>query len=222
MAYDRQFLRVSFLYDVLGTSEIAQTDLAITSVSGSPTAAAMLAQYTEEDLEALAALLVDFLASDTIEWANYSRLHAVKMSPISTTGAVAGEPLLHELDGATIGTHSQVHPQLSVVLSLWSGSTIGKGNYGRMYLPHTAVPLVASTPLGDAVDAGFNAAHGAVLVRGVNTLAEEKTDPGFMAIMSSAGSGHAKAIAQVRCGIVTDTQRRRYDDLAPAYALSPV
>lgn len=222
MAYPQEFLRLQFLFTALGSGEIAETGLQIAPTTGGTLAATMLAEYTTADLEGFASNLNDVLTGDEIRWANYSRLGAVKMSAHLTSGVQTGETLVAPLSSPFTGASAQVHPQNTVLLSLWSGYTVGVGNHGRMYLPHTQVDLVGSTPFGDPVDASFNAAHGAAFINAINTVSAAKAHIGLVTIMSRALGAATKTVQHVRVGTITDTQRRRYDSLPPSYVTADV
>lgn len=222
MAYPSQFVKITWLF-VTGTSgEIAETGLQIAPVNHSHLATAVSADITDSDLDAWTLNLLDILQADEMRWANYSTLVAVRMSNHLTSGAQDGDAHVRTLVSPTTGDAANVHPQMSVVLSLWSGGITGVGNYGRMFLPHTQTDLVGSTPYGDPVDAGFNSAHGAALITGINSDLSSHSEPAVVTIMSSAAGASNKPVTSVRVGIVTDTQRRRYDNLNPSYSVSAV
>ena len=216
MTYGTSFLRCSFEFVAATTTEIAMTDLTIAPPIASPTVATdMLADYAGSDLQTFASLLNTCMSAGA--WGDYSTLTSMKLSAVGTNGILLTDPLTHNLSPTYAGTVHQVHPQLSVVLSLWSGHTIGGGNFGRMFLPHFSNPLVNGSPRSASADAASLAAAGAVFITGVNSVATTMTHPGQVSIMSQAVGHPFKTVAFVRVGRVTDTQRRRYDRLDEEY-----
>lgn len=224
MAYPCEFVRVRFLFQSLGSPEIAETGFTLGPNLVGTLATDILAQLTDEILTGFASALNDMLTGDEIRWANYSRLAAVKASAHLTSGVQTGAARTVDLASPFTGDAAQVHPQNTVLISLWSGFMTGPGNYARMYLPHTQVDLVGSTPIGDPVDASFNSAHAAVFIGAVDAVTDPLTFGSNVCIASQAfpDPGVLNRVTNVRVGVVTDTQRRRYDQLSPGYVTTVV
>jgi len=140
MAYGGQFLKITWQFTVKSSDEIADTSLNYTSAPGWTGAVAALAELDDTDLADMRqAYVTEMMDLDHISWADYSVLNSIKVAAISTAGEYLTDPLVAETDTPSDGTAVGVLPQSTVVLSLRSGFTLGKGNYGRMYLPHTTL-----------------------------------------------------------------------------------
>lgn len=218
MTYGAEFLRVSFGFVALNSEETGQTELSLASTVGGVTAETLLGDWDGALLQTLADYLDTCMSGGSFAWADYSVLKSVKMSAINIHGHSYVDPVVKSLDNSRAGTVHQVHPQLSTLISLWSGHTVGKGNYGRMYLPHCSTSLVNSTPRSAVADADANAAAAKTFLDSVNVLAQGLTHPTIVSIMSQAIGTNAWAVSYARCGRVTDTQRRRYAQLKGEYS----
>jgi hypothetical protein len=144
----------------------------------------------------------------TVAWA--------KVAVINEAGYYAGDAKLAEqAPVGGVGGGGMPWPQLSVAVSLWSGSGFGRANHGRMYLPCPAqVSSHITTGQIDppAVVDGIRTKMVTLLsdINGEVSTAAVSTIP---AIMSKLGTGTTKAIAQVGVGPVMDTMRSRRADL---------
>lgn len=220
MAYDRQFLRISYGFIVEGSDEIADTSISYSSAAGWTGASAALGEiganpnWSGDVVGAFGQLMEGPYST----WASYSSLNSVKIAAIGTDGAYLTDPLLEELGTPLSGLDNSVLPQSTIVLSLRSGLTLGKGNYGRMYLPHTRLPLDVGSPKSTSVATAATAVRGATFVNDLTTaLNTETTATIFPVIMSQTGI-ISKGITQVAVGDVTDTQRRRRNRLTEVYS----
>lgn len=109
-------------------------------------------------------------------------------------------------------------PQDSVCVSLWSGSTLGKGNHGRFYLPWNGCNVdrgtgrLASTLIPNIVAAWKTA------LRAIETSINN-SGPGSSTVKLYilGPQGSAKAVSHIRVGDVMDTQRRRRNALHEQY-----
>jgi len=220
MAYGGQFLKITWQFTVKSSDEIADTSLNYTSAPGWTGAVAALAELDDTDLADMRqAYVTEMMDLDHISWADYSVLNSIKVAAISTAGEYLTDPLVAETDTPSDGTAVGVLPQSTVVLSLRSGFTLGKGNYGRMYLPHTTLGTVAETPFANATNTAAIAEAGAAFLNSVSaTLNAALTATVFPAIMSQAAGTPSKGVTQVAVGNVTDTQRRRRNRLQETYA----
>ncbi|MGV1089627.1 MAG: hypothetical protein ACOYBX_16765, partial [Mycobacterium sp.] len=118
---------------------------------------------------------------------------------------------------AITGGSTNVAPQLSIEVGLWSGSKFGRANYGKMYLPHTRMLLDPGTPRVSAANASTTATAMAAFITGLNGSAGGWTGTPEVQVMSRVGSGTTKTVTTVRVGRVIDTQRRRRDRLIEDY-----
>lgn len=218
MAYNAQFLRLTFGFLVLGTDEIAETSL---HIGGGPgwDGPAGFAEYTQTDLGDLGGYYTtDLVAGSHILWAAYSQFTYVKLSLIDVDGTLVTQPLQHAVSGTPSGNQSKIPPQCSLLLSLWSGFSFGDANYGRMYLPHTLAPTATNSPYIAAADKSAILSQYTDFIHHVNTLAQGKSNQADVILVSNKGSGTTKAVAHVRSGSLVDTQRRRTNALSPSYS----
>jgi len=225
MAYGNQFLKLTWGFLVNGTDEVAATSLDYTTAPGWTGAVAALGEIQETNLEDLVGQYVTFMANSTaIQWATYSHLHSFKVAAIGTDGHYLTDPKVWEAaDAGNGGDSGQVVPQASVVLSLRSGFTLGGGNYGRMFLPHTMLPLESNSPRSSMANAEEAAEDAVSFVNGVTAEVNSATTATlFPAIMSQATGLSFKGVTEISVGRVTDTQRRRRNRLDEGYATLPL
>lgn len=168
-----------------------------------------------------------------------------KAAVISTVGAYEGDPTVFEGDATPggIDTTNAGSPQDSMVITLWSGATLGRSNYGRIYLPWNVAPVSDSTAqvLPGAVASIL--AQAVALVGGINAWAASTwsgAHPPVVSIVhgeplsSDSGPGDVvygdpgsplawtKAVSKVKVGAIKDTQRRRRNRLAEMYSVAAV
>lgn len=146
----------------------------------------------------------------TLEW--------IKLAWIKSDGNYAHDPIDY-LGTATPGNVATLvsGPQDSMCVSLWSGSTVGKGNHGRFYLPWNGVNVDRVTgrfvlSLIPPIVAHWKTAINAVKGQINNDLGA--SGPVNLVIM---GATTYKPVTQVRIGDVMDTQRRRRNALDEIY-----
>ena len=222
MTYIKQHVRLSWLYSVHLTDEVAETSLNISTLGTSPfDAVAWVAALTTAQATTLESSIQDVLHGTQMNWADYSTQVGMKAAPIAIDGKYAGEPRLFT-DYGNSGSGLQVLPQSSVVLSLRSGLTFGEANYGRMYLPHTRMALGALTPYASTTITDAIAATAKVFLNNVNGVAAAVVPGSGVVIASKKGTGLNKAVARVAVGSVTDTQRRRRTRLQEIYSFQPL
>ena len=147
----------------------------------------------------------------------------VKIAQLGLDGRYVVDPLEWTTPVTPGGGGSLGAPQLAMVVSLRSGSTLGKANYGRFYLPWTAVNLSSITAkltvaqrealLADSVDMLTDIQGN---LRGAGGLAADLR----ASIMSNEGSGVTKLVEAVRVGDVVDTQRRRRNKIPETYSVA--
>lgn len=224
MAYDRQFLNIEWLFEVTGGLEIAATGLRVTGPNTLFPAATALGLLTPAQGQALITAYIQQFTAVGVRWAEYSNLIGIKVSAVGVDGKYLTDPRVFTAPANTKGNQGAVLPQSTVCVSLRSGSSFGKANYGRAYLPHTLMPIAAGTPYADD-PAVIGAKNGALeWVNQVNTVAKA-IDPGYRVhIMSngSTGPGAAKPVTRVGVGDVIDTQRRRRNNLKETYSFGNV
>ena len=144
-------------------------------------------------------------------------LRWIKVALVGTDGKYKHDP--QDYWGSTgFGNISTTHsgPQDSVVISLWSGSSLGKGNYGRFYLPWSGVTI--DKPTGKIVSTLLPtlAAAWVTGLKGVrDSLSTNMAEQLQLTIMGT--HGQAKVVTHIKVGDVMDTQRRRRNGLRETY-----
>lgn len=151
----------------------------------------------------------------------WASLEWVKAASLDDVGHYTTDPIytgaFPVINGPTTGLTS-ASPQDSMCITLWSGNTIGRGNYGRFYTPWSCANVDNNARLRPA-DATAIAEAGGTLIDGINSWAEAALSPSArVVIMSRIGAGLSKRVQVVKCGDVKDTQRRRRNRLHEAYS----
>jgi hypothetical protein len=159
MTYAAQQIKITWGFAIVGTDEIADTSLSFSGDIGWTEAAATLAQLdTAGTADDLFDPMVTMLAS--LRWAANSQHKSVKLAAVGVDGHYLVDPVVSEAVSPSQGSTEEVPAQCTCVLSLRSGFTLGGGNYGRMYIPHTKMhqetgKALASVAEADAVAAVF-------------------------------------------------------------------
>lgn len=216
MPFPKPFARLSWLFTVNGTDEVAETSVHITTLGAAPfDANAYVAAWTN----AYATANISRMASalNTVNWADYSYLVGVKVAALDAAGHYTHAPFEYEDPAPGHGSSTDVLPQSSVVASLRSGLTFGTSNYGRMYLPHTTLGTVATHPYGAAADCNALATSVASMLHLINTDSNGMVAGSGVVNISKVGAGSVKGVATVVVGDITDTQRRRRAQLNENY-----
>lgn len=213
MPYSVPFWRITNLMHINGTDETAAFGV---DVTGAP---------IQLGLEPTLAFAEDFVnaAQDLLEAtksarADYSRLDGVKVARIGTDGHYTGDAVIAPATDAKAGTFAGMPPQISVVCTLFSGTSLGKGNYGRFYLPYSGYTEVGTPYMSTTLTNLFLSAF-QDYIQDIEANVPSGTG---VTIMSQAGTGSAKDVSQVRCGRVIDTQRRRRSALDESYVSAAV
>ena len=116
------------------------------------------------------------------------------------------------------GVTNALTPQDSVVVSLWTGSRLGTGNHGRMYLPW-ARATIGST--GHIAVPATSSVCGAmkIVLSGMQTVlrAQQDASDATLCIVPSNRLASPKPVNFIRVGDVVDTQRRRRNRIRETY-----
>lgn len=213
MAYTRDHLYVTFGGSLPGGEEW-QTGARYAPQGAGPSFTGWDLISVADCYTATAALwtaLAAFTSTDTyLSW--------LKIAAIKTDGLYDREPKVYEDTTPNAGGSTYFNAlQVAVVASLRSGQTLGRANYGRMYLPIGSLsrtsgspyfPASQATTIATAVKTWLQAVEGEVSTAG---MAYEP------AVMSSLGSGTTKPVTRVEVGRVMDTQRRRRNRIPELY-----
>jgi hypothetical protein len=221
VAYSNQFIKVSYLFTLLGTDEIADTSLNFTSAPGWTGAVTALGEIQSADRTAIYNAYAPLFSGTTeFRWADYSELTGIKLAAVGTDGTYLTDPVTFEPVSKNTGDDTQVLPQSTIVVSLNTGLNLGGGNRGRMYLPHSRLDVDAGSPLINGAVTNMFAGGAKMFVNAVTAaLNANVTATLFPAIMSQVGAGSSKGVTQVRVGDVNDTQRRRRNRLQETYVV---
>lgn len=215
MPYTGQHWHVSFIHTIASTDELAVTGL---KIRGGEINIGLMPDATFAN--ACRSAWGSFVAARAASIGAYSHFQGVKVAPLDANGKYVQDATVANSDGSIAGTANVVVPQASVVLSLFSGSKLGKGNYGRIYVPHSGVPG-AGTPLIDTTTQAAWADDADNLLTQINTAAVAAAGAGasirIMGASTALGAATEKVAVQVRVGRVVDTQRRRRSALDESF-----
>jgi len=149
---------------------------------------------------------------------NFASLGWVKAAPLDENGEYRGDALVHESVTYKFGTQTtNPHPfQVSFVMSLISGSQLGKANYGRNYLPDPRFNIGADGKIAGSAQAFID--WWGTLLKAINTSAAQwGTGQANTKIAIMSKAGNTKFPQRVQGGNVLDTQRRRRNGLIENY-----
>lgn len=225
MAYDRQHLLITWRFGIPITDEIAITTLKLSNAIPGWSASAALAELAPLTTvgDALLDAMGDLMETTQIQWAGYSHLQGVRVVSVNEAGVEDLDALERAIGTDRVGTANTTIPQSSVVMSLRSGSSIGSANFGRMFLPHTALGMLPGEPASTTgttaiVVAAFRGFLN-VVTAAVNGAVSIDVQP---FIMSNLSPKPSKPVVQVAVGTVNDTQRRRRNALIEQYSSLPL
>lgn len=218
---DRQSLRLTWNFRIKSSDEVAVTGLNYSSAPGWTGSAAALAE-----IEAgvgwgtgLLNLMDDFLHASPMYWADYSELRSIRIAAVGADGIEIGDALEYETEIALEGNITNTLPQSTLCLSLRSGMTTGAANYGRMFLPHTRIPLVALTARASPSITSQIANTAKTFINGVTALVDALvTATVFPVIITHKTGAASKIVASLAVGDITDTQQRRRNRLPEQYS----
>lgn len=218
MAYPVPLVRVQYLFDTLTGGEKAQTGY---MVEPGGSASAFVTAMVQIDAEALMTSFANIWNSSDILTADYARLIGLKVAAISTTGTYLSEAKTFSRQGTTIvGNDAQVPPQATVCVSLSSAESLGRANFGRMYLPYTRLSQAVTQPYGDATKQGTFATTVQTWFASTETTLNLIQAGSRIVIASKLGV--LKDVKAIRVGNLTDTQRRRRRQLVETYTTRTV
>lgn len=218
MAYPVPLVRVQYLFESTVGGEKAQTGY---MVEPGAAATAFVNAMVQIDAEALMTSFANIWKAADIFTADYAKLVGLKVAPISTSGTYLGEAKTFARGGtAIVGTNPQVPPQCSVCVSFSSTESLGRANYGRMYLPFTRLNQGTATPYGapTAINTFATTAQ--------TWFSSTETTLGLIQagsrIVIASKLGVLKDVKAIKVGNLTDTQRRRRRQLPETYVTRSV
>ena len=176
------------------------------------------------ELEDLYDLYAAFHSSATLLASSGAVLEWAKAAPLDESGAYTSDAV--EFNGTGTGGNyglaPSASPQDSMAITLWSGQTLGRANYGRFYTPWNC--LLVDPATGIVPDPSGLANLAAALIGDFNDAAAGwfGTLDAKVCNMSKVGSGTTKQVTKTRVGTVKDTQRRRRNRIAETYSIGTV
>lgn len=226
--YDRRSLKLTWGGTAGGASgDIWQCGVHITHDTGGATAPGPELWDAGDLNELWVSTIAPWMSADQSCISVGAVLRWVKIASIDTDGTYLSDAVYIN-PGATAGAaagYSGASPQDACVYSLWSGQSLGKGNYGRIYAPWCTAAVSPVTGVIDtAVQSGI-LNRAVLLLGGIQTYARSKESSTMLAIMhmqTALGAAQTKPVAEIKVGAVKDTQRRRRSALAEAYASAPL
>lgn len=220
---DRESLKLSWKFKIKSSDEVAVTGINYSSAPGWTGAAAALASIAASptwDVDLLT-LMHDLLTESPMFWADYSELRSIRIAAVGVDGLEIGDAIELETLFARDGTVQRILPQDTVCLSLRSGFTTGHANYGRMFLPHTQMPIVALTARTSPSITSQVVAHGVLFVNGVTAVLDALVAATvFPVIITHKAGAASKGVTLLAVGDITDTQQRRRNRLPEAYSFA--
>lgn len=148
------------------------------------------------------------------------RMLGIKVAPVQLDGSYGdgndAQVSLFATPVVGLSAMDYAYPQLSVVCTLLTSISRGRGSRGRFYPP----PQVQSL----AADGRIPAERAGVLVTHNKALIEDINDVGIgpVSVGSALGLGLLEPVTQVRCGRVIDTQRRRRNAITEEYVTTSI
>lgn len=167
------------------------------------------------DPDTIKTALETFIGAPYAMWSDRSPITWHRLAVIGQDGLYIGEPVVEEyVPALTSSATTQLPPQVAWVGSMWSGGTVGRANYGRMYFPVPATAVPSNGLLPTELQDGARAAFAQLLDNLTGAVQAAAGGTGLVpCIMSKEGAGTTKAVAKIGVGRVLDTQRRRRNAL---------
>lgn len=148
-----------------------------------------------------------------------AQLSWCKLALIAEDGSYADEPVAFETTPVSPPVTTQLPPQCAYVVSLRSGLSLGRANYGRFYVPTPTWAPGQNGGVATEVQATAARTAAKTMLKGVETDLQVALSTIRLVIMSNLGLGHTKLVSELGVGRVVDTQRRRRNKLNEATVL---
>lgn len=177
---------------------------------------------TQAQADALWNQLSGYHAATQAGIANAAKMTFVKVAHLDIQGEYTTDPVIsdHSAEpvsgGVGVGTSI---PQGTVAVTMHSGTTFGKANYGRFYLPWASFSVSDSGHIGSGQVGNLLTLTTNVFEACYTAVNTNSASGGTLALtnMSQVGAGTNKRPTQWRIGDVVDTQRRRRNRIAENY-----
>lgn len=218
MTYIGQFLKITFIFTVDGQDEVADTSINMAAGGAWTGALAGLTALDDSDIQSFADSYVPMMTVTGGRWADYSNLNSIKVAAIGTDGLYLGDPKETAPGSTMAGTVIGNPIQCTQVVSTRAATNVGKGKWGRMYLPHFYMSVLTDNPHTDSTQAAALAEAAATFLDEVSVTCSAAVGSAVHPyIMGQTGVGTKNQITRVRVGNVIDTQRRRREQLVETY-----
>lgn len=149
-----------------------------------------------------------------------AQLSWAKLAYVDLDGTYLADPLTKSATAVSPPQTTTMPPQVAYVVSLRSGSTIGRANYGRMYIPTPSWLPGQNAGVATAAEV-TNARTAMKTLLTSSRTALQTAIPGCQPLlMSKLGLGWTRPVASLGVGVVLDTQRRRRSKLNEAMTLT--
>lgn len=200
--------------------EIWQCGVRFASLGGTGTA---MGGFNAFSLADVAAAIKAYHALSTVYIAQDVRLEWVKAAYLRTDGKYATDPRVEGISPFQLGGGGSgfLQPlQASVAVTLWSGETLGRANYGRFYLPTPSLPRTLYTATMGVTNSANIATNTRNMLQTVDGEISTLQWDWELAVMSSVGLGATKPVTEIKVGNVVDTQRRRRNAITESYSVA--
>lgn len=205
----------------LGTYDIWQCGVRY-PVAGGDDAAALQANVPNVSLSDMYDDLLPYITNTgtNTQLATFVHYDWLKVAVIDTDGQYAGDAHTFTSGTAHGGVNgSGGHPyQVSLVATLWTGEVLGKGNYGRIYLPAPTTPIGPTGAMFAADTATIAGWIKDALNGWAGELSTVEVPNAYPAVMGAGTPPSHKPVTHVRVGGVMDTQRRRRNQIPEIYS----
>lgn len=149
-----------------------------------------------------------------------AQLSWCKLALIGEDGDYAAEPAAYETTPVNPPVTTTLPPQCAYVVSLRSGLSLGRANYGRFYVPTPTWTVGQTNGLATEAQATQARTAAKTMLRGVEADLQVQLSTLRLALMSNLGFGQTKLVTDLGVGRVIDTQRRRRNKLNEGMALA--
>lgn len=143
-----------------------------------------------------------------------SDLRWCKLAVLDVNGKYKFDPAIWEAGPVTPPITTVYPPQVCYVVTLSSGQSLGKANFGRFYVP-TPSAIAGQSSDGRISASNANNMRDAAksMLHAVEGEVSQIPREARLVIMSKLGNGATKSVQRIAVGRALDTQRRRRNQL---------
>lgn len=222
MTYPRPLIRIRFGGALPGPEEW-QCGLSFTDTAPAGNLSSIRGAFETFSIDDVADDIAQLFQPGGPQWGSGVTLTYVEAALIDTNGhydtVTAVNPRQHEyspiVDPPNFTTEDN---QRALAVTLYSGSNLGKGNYGRFYLPPLAAPPDPATGQISVTDATTVLTTVVTMLEAVKGEVDTLPTDMHLVIPTEVAPAH-KVVTQVKVGRVYDTQRRRRRSVPEDYVV---